>query len=64
MRMRVVKLGFEQVSFFRNVAFDSHRIAFEERGGHVLPAIWDGTRLMEGESACESFLAGLSPPPA
>jgi hypothetical protein len=65
-RTHVVKLGLEPVSLFRNVSFESHGAAFKEHHGRLLPSIWDGARLYEGEVACEAFLSDLvrsEPPP-
>ena len=58
-RTRVVELGLEAIGYFRNVGFESHRAAFEERHGRVLPSIWDGGRLYEGEVACEVYVSDL-----
>lgn len=59
-RTRVVALGLERVAAFRNVAFESHQEAFQRRNGRLLPAIWDGARLYEGEVACEAFLSDIA----
>jgi hypothetical protein len=58
-RTRVVELGLEPVSEFRNISFDSHRAAFEAHQGRLLPSIWDGAHLFEGEVACQAYLSGL-----
>jgi hypothetical protein len=59
-RAHIVQLKLEGVVAFRNVAFDSHREAFERRHGRLLPAIWDGALLYEGEVACEAFLGDIA----
>lgn len=50
-RKRLDELGLLDDLAMRNVAFDSHREAFEARGGKVVPALWDGERLHEGRDA-------------
>jgi hypothetical protein len=55
-RQRVLALGLLEQADFRNIAFDSHRLAYEERGGTELPSIWDGLKLWSGEGACARFL--------
>ena len=59
-RRRMGELGLGERLGMRNVAFDSHREALAALGGTEPPAIWDGTRLHEGEMACEAVLARLA----
>lgn len=58
-RLRIVERHMEDRIQFRNIGFDSHRAAFEALHGTTVPAIWDGTRLHEGEAACEVVLIPL-----
>lgn len=48
----------DQVTF-RNVAFDDHRQALEDRGGDALPALWDGAELHQGAERILSRLSQL-----
>jgi hypothetical protein len=46
---------------FRNVAFEEVRTELKARGGSGrTPALWDGTRLVEGKDAVVAALATLS----
>lgn len=49
-RRRVVELGLKSRIDFQNVDTDGAE-AFAARGGHVVPALWDGERLHEGRGA-------------
>jgi hypothetical protein len=55
-RKLVLTLGLGDRADFRNIAFDSHRVAFEQHGGSAWPAIWDGRELHTGEAASARFL--------
>lgn len=60
-RQRVLALHLLERADFRNIAFDSHRVAFEQHGGTAWPAIWDGRELWTGEAACVRFLDAEPP---
>jgi hypothetical protein len=48
----------EKVSF-RNMYYPEVQHDFKTRGGHRVPALWDGVRLHEGLKAVEDVVAAL-----
>jgi hypothetical protein len=58
-RKRVVDRGLESRIRFRNVFYAEVTRDLQARGGTAAPAIWDGTRLIEGEAAVLQFLDAL-----
>ncbi len=59
-RRRTVELELADAVTFRNVDFESHRVALAERGGERTPALWDGTRLHVGRDAVLAALQQLA----
>ena len=59
-RRRTVELELLDAVSFRNVEFESHRVALAERGGERTPALWDGTRLHVGLDAVMAALQRLA----
>jgi hypothetical protein len=57
-RRRVVELGLKAQIDFQNVDTEGAEAWATLRGG-VLPALWDGTRLHEGEGAALALLETL-----
>ena len=57
-RRRVVELGLKSQVDFQNVDTDGAE-AWANAGGKVLPALWDGERLHEGERAALAALESL-----
>ena len=57
-RRRVVELGLKQQVDFQNVDTDGAE-AWANVHGKKLPALWDGARLHEGESAALAALETL-----
>jgi len=57
-RRRVVELGLKPQVDFQNVDTDGAD-AWASTGGHVLPALWDGERLHEGQRAVLAALETL-----
>lgn len=58
-RRMVVERGLEEKVRFRNIFYPEVQADFAARGGSRLPALWDGTRLIEGEAAVLEVLAKL-----
>jgi hypothetical protein len=58
-RKRVVDRGLESRIRFRNVYYAEVMSDLQARGGTAAPAIWDGTRLLEGEAAVLQFLDAM-----
>lgn len=58
-RKRVVDRGLESRIRFRNVYYAEVTSDLQARGGKAAPAIWDGTRLIEGEAAVLQFLDAM-----
>jgi len=58
-RRRVVELGLKPRIDFQNVDTDGAE-AFAARGGHAVPALWDGERLHEGRGAALAVLETLT----
>jgi hypothetical protein len=59
-RRRVVELGLKPEIDFQNVDTDGAEAWAKVRGA-VLPALWDGARLHEGEAAVLAALETLRP---
>ncbi len=59
-RRFVVEHGLEEKVRFRNLHYPEVEADFRARGGTTLPALWDGTRLAEGEEAAIAALARLA----
>jgi hypothetical protein len=60
-RRRIAELGILGKVDFRNVDFESHRVALGARGGgERTPALWDGTRLHVGREAVLAALECLA----
>ena len=57
-RRRVVELGLKPLVDFQNVDADG-AAAWANARGKVLPALWDGARLHEGERAALAALETL-----
>jgi len=57
-RRRVVELGLKPQIDFQNVDTDGAE-AWADAGGRVLPALWDGERLHEGQRAVLAALETL-----
>jgi hypothetical protein len=57
-RRRVVELGLKPRIDFQNVDTDGAE-AWAEVGGRVVPALWDGERLHEGQRAVLAALETL-----
>ena len=58
-RRLVVARGLVDKIRFRNVFYPEVRADLETRGGRTTPAIWDGTRLIEGRDAVVALLGSL-----
>ena len=58
-RKRVVDRDLTSRIRFRNVYYAEVMTDLTARGGTSAPAIWDGTRLIEGEAAVLAFLDSL-----
>jgi hypothetical protein len=50
-RRVLVARGLEERVRIRNIFYPEVQADFAARGGTVLPAVWDGERLVEGEAA-------------
>ncbi len=59
-RRRTSELGILEKVDFRNVDFESHRVALEARGSERTPALWDGVRLHVGREAVLAALVRLA----
>ena len=59
-RRAVIDLKLVEKIHFRNVFYPEVQAQFEKLGGSKLPALWDGTRLVEGKAAVLAALATLS----
>jgi hypothetical protein len=46
---------------FRNISYPKVAAEFQARGGHTLPALWDGVTLWQGEAAVTEKLSALAP---
>ncbi len=55
-RRFVVDHALEDAVRFRNVAYEEVRRDLEARGGHTVPALWDGHALHQGAEAVVSRL--------
>lgn len=60
-RRCVVDLGIKARVDFRNVAYDEHRADWSARGGQRLPALWDGSELVQGLEAVSERLRSMGP---
>ena len=58
-RRRVVELGIEHRVRFRNIFYPEVQADFTARGGRMLPALWTGETLIEGESQVVAALEAL-----
>jgi hypothetical protein len=61
-RQRVVERGLVDKIRFRNVFYPEVKADLGAHGGDGTPAIWDGTRLIEGRDAVLAFLDGMETP--
>jgi hypothetical protein len=59
-RRKVAALGLLERVAFRNVEFESHRLALARRGGAETPALWDGVGLHVGLARVEASLEAAS----
>ncbi len=59
-RLRVVERGLEARIRFRNIVYPEVQRDFASRSGTRLPAIWDGTRLVEGRQPVLAYLDALA----
>jgi hypothetical protein len=59
-RHKVVELDLVTRIRFRNVFYAEVQADLTARGGTQTPAIWDGTRLLEGRDAVLTFLDGMA----
>jgi hypothetical protein len=58
-RKLIVERGILDRFRFRNVFYDEVQADFTARGGTKLPALWDGTKLIEGEEAVLAAIRAL-----
>ncbi|MGZ3425805.1 MAG: hypothetical protein ACXVCV_04105 [Polyangia bacterium] len=58
-RQRVVDRALVDRIRFRNVFYAEVQADLDARGGKTTPAIWDGSRLIEGRDAVLAFLDAL-----
>jgi hypothetical protein len=58
-RRRAGELGLHDRVAFRNVEFDTHRVALAAKGGDATPALWDGAALHVGREAVLAALEAL-----
>jgi hypothetical protein len=58
-RKRVVERDLVDKIRFRNVYYPEVQADLRARGGATTPAIWDGTRLIEGRDAVLAFLDAM-----
>jgi hypothetical protein len=58
-RKRVVDRALVDKIRFRNIFYPEVQADLDARGGKTTPAIWDGTRLIEGRDAVLAFLDGM-----
>jgi len=58
-RKLVVDRGLVEQIRFRNVFYPEVRADLDARGGSGTPAIWDGSKLVEGRAAVVAFLRAL-----
>src|SRR5688572_1109894 len=58
-RRFVVEHGLEEKVRFRNIHYPEVQADFSARGGHTLPALWDGEVLIQGEAAVLARLGNL-----
>lgn len=61
-RLEIVRRGLKPHVDFRNVNEPEHRDGLRSLGGSRTPALWDGARLHEGESAVLAVLDVIVPP--
>ena len=59
-RRVMVELGLEKRVRIRNIYYPEVQADFAARGGTLLPAVWDGASLIEGEAAVEAALRRLA----
>jgi hypothetical protein len=59
-RKRVVDRGLVDRVRFRNVFYPEVQADLDARGGKTTPAVWDGTRLIEGREPVLAFLDALA----
>ena len=58
-RKRVVDRALVDKIRFRNVFYPEVQADLDARGGKTTPAIWDGSKLIEGRDAVLAFLDSL-----
>ncbi len=58
-RRRIDQLGLLPRIRYRNIYFSEAQADFESHGGRVLPALWDGDTLIEGEAEVLAALEKL-----
>ncbi len=59
-RRFVSEFALEEQVRFRNVVYPEVQRDFEERGGHIVPALWVGGELIEGAEAVLERLQALT----
>lgn len=59
-RRAVMERGVEERVDFRNLYYEEARRDFEARGGHAVPALWDGRTLHQGLAAVLAALDALA----
>ena len=57
-RAKIVEVGLKRLVDFQNVEAEGAD-AFAARGGHHVPALWDGARLHEGSDAVRLALGAI-----
>jgi len=58
-RRRVDELGLLPKLRYRNIHFPEAKADFEAHGGQLLPALWDGENLIQGEAEVLAALEKL-----
>ena len=58
-RRAVMDMRLKDRVAFRNMYYPEVQHDFKSRGGHQVPALWDGERLHEGLKAVETVVAAL-----
>ena len=58
-RKAILEAKLKEKVNFRNMYYPEVQHDFKSRGGHQVPALWDGERLHEGLKAVETVVAAL-----
>jgi len=61
-RRAVLERGLKEKIAFRNLGYPEVDADYNARGGHQLPALWDGTTLHQGLAAVLAELARMQKP--